>query len=402
MSNYLAIAAVTAVLQNLISDSVQTIAGAEITTTRPMSPGSDSKPAINLYLYQVTHNPHWRNADLPTRSHNGRLLQRPQVALDLDYLLTFYGDEAQLVPQQLLGLTMSALHTQPIMKQQFISDVVHNNNLFSDKNEIDQHNLANQIASVKVSPLPLSLEELSKLWSVFFQTKHALSVAYQAAVVLIEADEIPSPVLPVRPEGYTVYVLPFRRPVVEAIEVKDGDDRLILSSSTLVIRGQQLGGDITKVRIGKKEASVTPTAADRIEWELSELAPLRAGVQGLQIVHEILMGSPSESRSLIESNVVPIVLRPEIIGQPTFDAATKEVTLTVEPPLGLSQRVALLLNSVDGPEAYSYTVTAGTNDLSEIKIPTPATKAGQYYVRVQVDGAESPLSETTPTQVTVP
>ena len=34
----------------------------------------------------------------------------------------------------------------------------------------------------------MNLEELSKLWSVFFQTPYALSIAYQASVVLIEPD----------------------------------------------------------------------------------------------------------------------------------------------------------------------------------------------------------------------
>ncbi len=46
---------------------------------------------------------------------------------------------------------------------------------------------------------PLNLEELSKLWSVFFQTAYKLSMAYIANLVLIEADaETPRPTLPVR------------------------------------------------------------------------------------------------------------------------------------------------------------------------------------------------------------
>jgi hypothetical protein len=43
-----------------------------------------------------------------------------------------------------------------------------------------------QIENVKLTPISLSLEELSNLWSVFFQVPYALSVAYEAAAVLIE------------------------------------------------------------------------------------------------------------------------------------------------------------------------------------------------------------------------
>ena len=50
-------------------------------------------------------------------------------------------------------------------------------------------NLHEAVEQVRFSPLSLSLEDQSKLWSVFFQTPHAVSVAYQASVVLIESDE---------------------------------------------------------------------------------------------------------------------------------------------------------------------------------------------------------------------
>ena len=43
-----------------------------------------------------------------------------------------------------------------------------------------------EVELVKFTQLPLSLEELGKLWSVFFQTTHVLSVAFQGTVVLIE------------------------------------------------------------------------------------------------------------------------------------------------------------------------------------------------------------------------
>ena len=72
MSDYLAIAAVTATLSDALLSAVKdVIPGTEVkvTTQRPDEPtGPDANlPRVNLYLYQVVPNPTWRNADLPTR-----------------------------------------------------------------------------------------------------------------------------------------------------------------------------------------------------------------------------------------------------------------------------------------------------------------------------------------------
>jgi hypothetical protein len=95
MSNFLAIATVTAALrQTLNAVAGIDVPGAEVTTMRPDEP-TNTDARVNIYLYQVTPNAAWRNADLPTRRNDGGLVQRPQVALDLHYLLTFYGDCTQ-------------------------------------------------------------------------------------------------------------------------------------------------------------------------------------------------------------------------------------------------------------------------------------------------------------------
>ena len=51
--------------------------------------------------------------------------------------------------------------------------------------------LADQVELVKLSPTPLSLEEMSKLWGVL-GTPYLLSLTYTATVVLIEADVTPT------------------------------------------------------------------------------------------------------------------------------------------------------------------------------------------------------------------
>ena len=89
MSNYLAIATVTAALQTKLIKAAEVVDEAVVTTSRPNGNDGAVTPAINIFLYQVIPNAAYRNCDLPTRRSNGHLAQRPQAALTLHYLLSF-------------------------------------------------------------------------------------------------------------------------------------------------------------------------------------------------------------------------------------------------------------------------------------------------------------------------
>jgi hypothetical protein len=197
MSNYLAVATVTAVLRDVLQEAAGTaVPGATVTTCRPeaVNDGGQNKPVVNIFLYGVTPNAALRNADLPTRNADGGLVRYPQAALDLHYLLSFYGAESELVPQRLLGRAISALHAQPLLSPDKIRSVIKvSHKTKGQSGYIGESNLDEQIEPVRFSPLSLNLEELSKLWSVFFQVPYALSVAYEAGVVLIEPGATPPP-----------------------------------------------------------------------------------------------------------------------------------------------------------------------------------------------------------------
>ena len=100
MSNDLAIATVTATLREWIRPALEVdVTGAQVSLNRPDQIAAFENPGVNVFLYQVTPNAAWRNQDLPTRrGSNGEVLQRPQAALDLHYLLTCFGDETLLEP----------------------------------------------------------------------------------------------------------------------------------------------------------------------------------------------------------------------------------------------------------------------------------------------------------------
>jgi len=223
MSNFLAIATVTATLQRILSEAVAAsvpgaVSDAKVTTGLPeaVKNGAQGKKGINIYLYQVTPNAAWRGADLPTRSNEGQLVQRPQVAIDLHYLFTFYGDDKTMEPERLLGMAVRTLHEQPVLTRDAIKDAVEAAEDEDPDTFMKSSDLQRQLELVKLSPLPLNLEELSKLWSVFFQVPYQLSVAYQGTVVLIEGEQAPQAPIPVRARG--VYVLPFTQPTIEAVE----------------------------------------------------------------------------------------------------------------------------------------------------------------------------------------
>lgn len=207
MSNYLAPATVTAALKIALENAlaIDNLGfNHSVDIGRPDDINdSGNQAGVNIYLYQVTPNTAWRNADLPTRNGRGVLVQRSRVALDLYYLLTFFGDEAELQDQRLLGSVIATLHEQPLLTQAMIEAAMADSDFSTF---LDNSDLANEIEQVKFSPISFNLEELSKLWSVFFQTAYRLSVAYVASLVFIERQPEPVNALPVQVR--TVTALP--------------------------------------------------------------------------------------------------------------------------------------------------------------------------------------------------
>ena len=111
MSNALAIATVTATLQDVLTLATVAsgVGGALVRAVRPDDTANLPPIGVNVFLYQVSPNTAWRNADLPTRRADGSLLRRPQVALDLHYLFTVYGNDIKYEPQRILGAVVRQL-----------------------------------------------------------------------------------------------------------------------------------------------------------------------------------------------------------------------------------------------------------------------------------------------------
>ena len=406
MSNYQAIATVTATLSQILQQEAQdAVPGSIVKPFHPDAISDLQKPSegVNIFLYQVAPNSAWRNADLPTRSGDSTLLKRPQVALDLYYLLSFFGKEEKLSPQLLLGKIVSVLHSHPILERDTIRKVIAGSNAIID---LEHSDLADQIELIKFVPYALDLEELSKLWSVFFQTPYSLSVAYHAAVVLIEGNGLPHSPLPVH--GRNIYLPQTSLPVIEWVGSASGKGMPILSGSELLIIGKRLKESVTKVRIG--EILLSPENVTNSEIRLTVPDELKAGVVGVQVIHKILMGTPPEEHTGTDSNAHPFLLSPRIrkdedgkyLIEMSDLAADQDnysgnMNIKLKPEVGASQRVVLLLNErvSENPASYSFNALPPETDSQSIDIPFHGVKKGSYLVRVQVDGAESFLEVDT-------
>ncbi len=211
MSNYLAIATVTACLQRMLQSSVQLdLDGARVTTVRPNNLGSGTpEKGVNLYMYQVSLNPVWqKNAEVRMRSTRDAGAKKSRTALDLHYILSFYGNETELEPQRLLGSVVKILSDRTTLTRETIYETLGD----SSYPYLTDSNLADQTEEICFSPMDLSLEDLSKVWSVFFQTPYSISLVYKATVVMIEGDESAYRALPVRERAlqwrYSLYQSP--------------------------------------------------------------------------------------------------------------------------------------------------------------------------------------------------
>ncbi len=403
MSNFLAIATVTAALRGLLLGPVKSaIAGADVGFNRPDGTGPGQQaPLVNVYLYQVTPNAAYRNADLPARRPDGTLVQRPQAALDLQYLFTFHGDDTQLEPQRLLGAVVNTLQAQPLLSRQNILAAAAHFGFLAGSG------LEDRIERVKFTPTALSLEEFSKLWSAFFQVEYSLSAAYQASVVLIQSDLTPEEALPV--QARNLYVVPFRWPQIDRVISQAGADAPIVAGTTLLIQGRQLQGDVTLVLLEDQEW--TPAAVTDTQITLPLPAGVHAGVRGVQVLQKVQMGTPLTAHRGFESNVAPFVLRPTITGSsavidphPPPSTKVTDVTLKLIPNIGVGQRAVLLLNdlSVSPPTAYTSPSTLSAADANQVTIKINNVPTGSYLARVQIDGAESLLTVGAGNQFTGP
>lgn len=427
MSSPLAIASVTRVLKDLLNNRMidhnvsDTLGNIKVTSLPPdfIDTGSGTEVCqLNLFMYMVTPNQGWRNHGLPSHNSHGDRISNPPLALDLHYLLTAYGSD-ELHHEILLGYGMQLFHEVPVLTKDSIrtalapTTVVTPGTLPPELQNLSTSGLADQVEQIKITPESLNTEELSRLWTAF-GAKYRPNAAYRATVVLIESTKSVKSALPVRER--LLYVKPFHQPVIEKICSKATltgpilENQKIVAGNYLVLKGFQLKGEVVSVLIGDIEiiqSNLVSLHVDQIIFQIPNT--VLAGIHGVQVVHTIPMGleTPPIPHKGVSSNVQAFVLSPNITALSFLNGVNVSgiwsgtIQVTVAPEVGVNQSIVLFLNELNPApatiaRAYSFeilgiAISSPPAPNTVIPIPISNVHTGVYLVRIQVDGAESPL-----------
>lgn len=446
MSNALALAAVTAVLKNLLDNAVidQSISGnvGGTVTVSALPPdridtGENETPRLNLFLYQVLPNASLRNVDLPSRNGRGERITNAPLALDLYYMLSAYGAQ-DFQTEILLGYAMQLLHERPVLTRDAVRATlaapspVDGGILPPAVGALAASDLAEQVELVKLTPVALNTEEVSKLWTAF-QAKYRPSVAYVASVVLIRRDDAARAPLPVLSRGDVDPVtgkergVDVRPSLISPYPALSGltppaHPQAVRMGELLALTGRNLSGDSITARFthvrdrDPLELDAEPGAnGDGFQVRLppdppaapvtpgSPLDPAswRAGVYAVAAVIR-RAGEPD-----VVTNELPVALAPTLGSIAAAPAAGGAMTVTtdVTPPVRAMQSVRLIVGTTEVlPDALA------TDPASTLTFTSDSLPSGAQRVRLRVDEVESVLidrSDTPPVfdptqQVTVP
>jgi hypothetical protein len=395
MSNSLAIAAVTATLRNLLHAGITSepdLADASI-TMQPLDRArtNDSNAnQLNLFLYHVVPSGAWRNQPIPGMVRSGET-GFPALGLNLYYLLTAFGRDNDIqrpYSHQLMGRAMSVLNDHPLLGSAEIEAALPANDLWA------------QPERVRITLQPFAIDEIAKLWTGF-QTQYRLSVAYEAAVVLIESSrqvKTPVPVL-MRGPGDSGFVAqanlssPF--PMLTAVVPSNGQTTSNLGDR-LSISGLNLTGDKCQVQFSNSRLTVplTVTTTTFTDQQVSVTIPNKptAWPAGIYTVSVILQskGQPDQTTNELALAIAPTITNPLPI-KVAFNASQITLKINCSPNVFPGQRVSLLLGS------FEYTTGTITASTSQLKFVVQALAAGSYSVRLRVDGVDSQIIDRTTT-----
>jgi hypothetical protein len=400
MSNSLAIGAVTATLRNLLDKGIAAEGGGLHTTTLPPEKAqtfgqADGAGRVNLFLYQTQINGAWRNADMPRQIKPNETGQ-PPLALDLFYLLTAYerdDGDSTVIAHRLLGRAMRVLHDHPLLGADEIRTALPNNDL------------ADQIERIRITPQPMAVEEFSKLWTTF-QVGYRISAAYHVSVVLIEStrsSRTPLPVLTrgaddtgVNAQADLIPPFPTLSSVSPIVQPPGSESSAVLGNDLLVtghdLDGTNVSAEVSHPRLPNPVALPAPSNATATAITVNlpnQPQNFPAGIYTISV--SVIRPGETFKRT---TNALPFAVAPRVLSNPPMTVVrnVNEITITLacSPEVLPTQRVALLLGG-DEVLAEPHSVTTGSLTFIAKDDPPGKFTAGDYFVRLRVDGVDSLL-----------
>jgi Pvc16 N-terminal domain len=127
--------------------------------------------ALTVTLYEILEDAPSRNRSWPQRPDGTAVVAaKPPMALRLHYLLTPWGGDP-LTEQQILGRAMQALYDDAVLSGTSLL-----------------HGLEGSTDSLKVTLIPLTLEDRSRVWYAI-QKPYRLSVNYEIRLVNLDSTD---------------------------------------------------------------------------------------------------------------------------------------------------------------------------------------------------------------------
>jgi len=415
MSSPLAIAAVTAALKDLLNDGLMnhdlsSIGSFTVTASPPdrITTGQNEPNQLNVFLYQVTSNSGWRNVDLPSRDGKGNVISNAPLALDLHYMLTAYGSQ-DLNAEILLGYAMELLHETPVLTRAQLRIVlgapspVDGTILPSPFGNLSAIDLADQVELIKISPVFLSSEELSKMWTAM-QARYRPTMAYMASVVLIQPSggvRAAPPVLkrgkddtgPVAIASAFPTLAGVRPAVSDALPAMRLGDDLLVTGTNLNAQGTMVFVfENAKVGLVQEIAPAPAATAGSVSVHVPSIADNADAMnQWASGMYTVTLRVTRPNLPSWTTNGVPIALAPLITVNPV-NAAPGDLNLTVTCTPRLLPRQEARTNLIFGSQPVvpnSITTPADPLQPTTLAFTIPGVEAGNYLVRLRVEGIDS-------------
>lgn len=410
MSDFRGIGGVSETMKDLLEDRMelppglpQNIKEVRVTVGVPHEDEKEKghgveEPRVNLFLYRVTENGCLKNQEIPGTGHPGDY-GHPPLSLNLHYLLTPYGTTAdepfldETLAHYLLGSAMRVLHDNPVITEALKSKKK------KPGETILHESLRNEFEKVKLCLEPISLEDLSKVWTAL-TLPYRLSAAYIVSVVQIESSRAKHLSLPVldlpRDKAPRIYIVPFKHPKIKEVspvQAQIGED--------LIILGENLASAL-QVKIGRLTLPVTPSPNGSIKLNIpkdkyydgtpiDEKNMLRAGIQTVQVVTSI----PTLPKKYFYSNLAVFMLVPKIKSvNPASGKAGDNITAEFTPQFCRGDRAQLFVGD-HGLEPQPLSSGVKNSYKLDFKLPTdydekiPSRPTKPYPLRLRINGAES-------------
>jgi Pvc16 N-terminal domain len=390
VSGPLAVATVTSALQQLLTAALRTVPGGADVSARAPDRAREApfgaKSQVNVFLYHTTLDAAWRNQDPPDVKPGESGF--PPLPLVLHYLVSAYGQgDDEIKAQTVLGHALGVLHDHPVLGRDEFEGLLPGSDLHT------------QLERIRITPQPLTVDELTKLWTAF-QTNARLSACYEVSVVLISSARTARTPLPVLRRGerdsgadaQAGTVPPF--PTVERVRPPNGEPAAV-AGELIALTGHHLAG-ATGVLFVHPLATAgprPPTAVTDSEITVTVPTGFPAGTCTVAVIFPAT-GGPEPM-----SNAQPLAIAPRITGgvpAVVQRAPNGSVTVNLQcAPAVRREQQALLLLGEEHPRPRSPRPPppppAPPGRETDLRFVVPDVEPGEYLVRLRVDGVDSRL-----------